>query len=151
MHGMHRSVSDPSLILGGQDSGGTWLSDDDGKTWKKNRDRFLYGFGIQGVLVDPTDPSRFYTAGQTLFQSANDNATLDGIYVSTDKGDTWTLKQVCPNMQHQRVGVNMAFDPNTSGAGPARSMSPSTTRTATARSGARPTAARAGRSARPSR
>ena len=116
-HGMDRSRSDPSLILAGQDTGGTWISDDDGKTWKKNRDRFLYGFGMQGVAIDPTDPSRFYVAGQMLFQSANNTATLDGIYVSTDKGDSWTLKQVCPNMQHQRVGVNTAFDPTTSGSG----------------------------------
>ena len=116
-HGLDRSLSDPSLLVGGQDSGGTWRSDDDGKTWVKNQDKGLMGYGIQGIKIDPEDPNRWYTLGETLFQLSSD-LQYGGIYMTVDKGHSWTLQQSMPgDLAHQRVPVEVAVDPNTTGSG----------------------------------
>ena len=118
-HGMNRSASVPSLIIAGQDTGGFWWSDDDGLTWSKAPDEGLRGFGMQGVLVDPEDPSRWYGVGEALFQTdANDASPYGGIYLSTDKGEHWVQVYSEPLAHHQRAPAEIACDPGTRGAWP---------------------------------
>ena len=73
-----------SLTYGGD---GVYRSKDGGKTWQN--------VGLKGserigrIVVDPSDPKRVWVAANgPLFNEGGER----GLYLSTDGGDTWTLK-----------------------------------------------------------
>jgi len=68
---------DPDRVFADNYSGGAFLSEDGGKTWK-NASSGYSGAQIIGVAVDPFDPARVFAAGRS------------GAWYSTDAGITWS-------------------------------------------------------------
>ena len=75
-------------ILAGAASGGLWMSDDGGVTWRANQD-FLPNLSISAIAFDPVNPSTVYMG------TGEASAGLVGIgaFKSTDGGNTWQFLQ----------------------------------------------------------
>ncbi|HEV2889653.1 MAG TPA: hypothetical protein VGX28_04695 [Frankiaceae bacterium] len=91
-----------SLTYGGD---GVYRSRDAGKTWQN--------VGLTGterigrIVVDPADPQRVWVAANgPLFNEGGER----GLYLSTDGGDTWTLKHPGTNTTTGAVDVALAPD-----------------------------------------
>jgi photosystem II stability/assembly factor-like uncharacterized protein len=80
--------SQPNVFYVGQVNGGVWKSDDFGRTWHSIFDSQPTQ-SIGALAVAPSDPNIIYVAsGEGLHRP--DLAIGDGIYKSTDAGETWT-------------------------------------------------------------
>ena len=80
--------SQPYTFYMGMCNGGVWKTTDAGRTWKPIFDDQPTG-SIGWVAVAPSNPSILYVAtGEGLPRP--DLSTGDGIYKSTDAGNTWT-------------------------------------------------------------
>jgi len=84
----------PNTILAGGVSGGMWKSTDGGSTWKLTTPN-LANLSVTAITQDPNNPDTwYYASGEVLGNSANATAAAyygNGIYKSTDNGDSWTL------------------------------------------------------------
>ncbi|MGH9645058.1 MAG: WD40/YVTN/BNR-like repeat-containing protein, partial [Terriglobales bacterium] len=80
----------PSLFYAGTVGGGVWKSTDEGLEWKNITDGKLPGpsSSIGAVAVAPSDPNTIYI-GTGEADIRNDMIPGDGIYKSTDAGNTW--------------------------------------------------------------
>lgn len=77
------------LMLVGSVSGGIWKSVDGGASWNASND-FLPSLAISSMVIDPDDSNRVFAGtGEGFFNV--DSAQGNGIYVSNDFGDTWSL------------------------------------------------------------
>ncbi|MDX1639053.1 MAG: hypothetical protein R3281_13855, partial [Balneolaceae bacterium] len=87
---------DPDIILAGGVSGGMWKSVDGGRSWDLKTDP-SQNQSVTSLAQDPTDPDTwYYTSGELRGQSAADRGNRsfywgDGVYKSTDNGDSWRL------------------------------------------------------------
>jgi photosystem II stability/assembly factor-like uncharacterized protein len=80
--------SQPSVFYVGVCDGGVWKSEDYGRTWKPIFDDEPSG-SIGSLVVAPSDPNVIYAgSGEGLHRP--DLSVGDGIYKSTDAGQTWT-------------------------------------------------------------
>jgi len=80
---------DPDRLVGGSVSGGIWLSDDRGASWR-TVDDFLEFPAIGCLTRDPFDADTIYAGtGEGYFNG--DAIGGGGIYKSTDNGDSWAL------------------------------------------------------------
>ena len=78
----------PNLFYIGFDNGGMWRSTDYGSTWEPLFDRESTG-SIGAIAVAPSNPSIIYVgSGAGIIRP--DLSTGDGMYKSTDAGETWT-------------------------------------------------------------
>jgi photosystem II stability/assembly factor-like uncharacterized protein len=80
--------SEPNVFYIGQVDGGVWKSDDYGRTWKSifNHEPTQ---SIGAIAVSPSDPNVIYVAsGEGLARP--DLSVGDGIYKSTNAGETWS-------------------------------------------------------------
>jgi photosystem II stability/assembly factor-like uncharacterized protein len=80
--------SKPNLFYVGQVNGGVWKSDDYGRTWTPIFDGQPSG-SIGAIAVAPSDPNIIYVASGEGLQRP-DLSIGDGIYKSTDAGNTWS-------------------------------------------------------------
>ena len=80
--------SQPNVFYMGQVNGGVWKSDDYGRTWTPIFDSQPTG-SIGAIAVAPSDPNIIYVASGEGLQRP-DLSVGDGIYKSTDAGQTWT-------------------------------------------------------------
>ncbi len=78
----------PNLFYMGQVNGGVWKSDDYGRTWNPIFDSQPTG-SIGAIAVAPSDSNILYVASGEGLQRP-DLSVGDGIYKSTDAGQTWT-------------------------------------------------------------
>jgi photosystem II stability/assembly factor-like uncharacterized protein len=81
------SASDPKLYYVGAAGGGVWKSENGGQTWDPVFDKGGVG-AIGAVTVDPTDEKTVWV-GTGEANPRNDVSYGDGVYKSTDGGDTW--------------------------------------------------------------
>ena len=78
----------PNLFYIGFDNGGMWRSTDYGSTWEPLFDNETTG-SIGAIAVAPSDPNIIYVgSGAGIIRP--DLSTGDGMYKSTDAGETWT-------------------------------------------------------------
>src|SRR5437868_12772275 len=77
----------PNVFYIGVNNGGVWKTDDYGRTWKPIFDGQPTG-SIGALAVAPSNPSIIYV-GSGEGSRRPDLSTGDGIYKSTDGGQTW--------------------------------------------------------------
>ena len=80
-------AADPLTIYVGAASGGVWKSIDGGTTFKPVFDEHTQSIGA--VRVDPSNPKTVWV-GTGESWTRNSVSVGDGVYKSTDGGDTWT-------------------------------------------------------------
>src|SRR5947209_5474642 len=77
----------PNVFYIGVNNGGVWKTDDYGRTWKPIFDEQPTG-SIGAIAVAPSAPDTIYVGSGEGLQRP-DLSTGDGIYKSTDGGQTW--------------------------------------------------------------
>jgi len=81
--------SRPHLYFLGATGGGVWRTEDGGLTWKNVSDGFMKTGSVGALAVADSDPNVVY-AGMGESQVRGVTTTHgDGVYKSTDGGDTW--------------------------------------------------------------
>ena len=100
----------PNVFYIGQVNGGVWKSDDYGRTWNPIFDREPTQ-SIGAIAVAASDPNIVYvSSGEGLHRP--DLSVGDGIYKSTDAGQTWThLSGLTDGQQIPALAVDPR-DPN---------------------------------------
>ncbi len=85
-------------------NGGIWRTDDAGRTWRPIFDSQPTG-SIGSLAVAPSDPNVIY-AGSGEGLQRPDLAVGDGIYRSTDGGETWTHLGLRDGQQIPQIAVD---------------------------------------------
>ena len=99
----------PNLFYIGQVNGGVWKSDDYGRTWTPIFDSESSG-SIGAIVVAPSNPSIIYVASGEGLQRP-DLSVGNGIYKSSDAGQTWTHLGLREGQQIPALAVDPR-DPN---------------------------------------
>ena len=86
--GMTGVPSQPSVFYMGVNNGGVWKTNDYGHTWKPIFDGQQTG-SVGDVVVAPSNPNVVYVGSGEGIQRP-DLSVGDGLYKSTDAGNTWT-------------------------------------------------------------
>ncbi len=80
--------SKPGVFYFGSTGGGVWKTDDAGTTWQNTSDGYFRRSSVGAVAVAPSDPNVIYAGmGETTIRGNVSHG--DGIYKSTDAGQTW--------------------------------------------------------------
>lgn len=98
-------VSDPLVFYFGATGGGVWKSADAGVIWRNISDGY-FGTGSVGALaVSASDPNVIYAGmGEPTIRS---NVSYgDGVYKSTDRGETWTHLGLVETRQIARIQIH---------------------------------------------
>ena len=82
----HKST--PHTFYFGAVAGGVWKSDDGGQYWRNISDGYLKTASVGALAVAPSDPNVIY-AGMGEACIRIDVSHGDGVYKSTDGGETW--------------------------------------------------------------
>ncbi len=80
---------DPSTIYIGAAAGGVWKSTDGGTTWVSHFDKES-ALVIGSLAIDPVDPNIVFAGTGELRPAADVTYMSDGMFRSTDGGETWT-------------------------------------------------------------
>ena len=81
--------SEPAVFYFGAVAGGIWKTDDAGTTWVNVSDRYLETSSVGALAVAESEPCVVYAGmGESTIRS--DVSHGDGVYRSTDGGETWT-------------------------------------------------------------
>jgi fibronectin type 3 domain-containing protein len=103
IRGMTRCASDDNRIYFNIDVCGVWRSDDGGKFWRPCRMAGLGNNGTSQAVVSPTNHDVLITYTANNWQPTR--KTLEGLYRSTNGGDTWTRVLAVPNMDGSVFGT----------------------------------------------
>ncbi len=79
----------PGVYFAGAASGGVWKSSDGGATWKPTFDNET-SQAIGALAVAPTNPNIVWAGTGEAWAVRDMDMMGDGIYKSTDAGETWT-------------------------------------------------------------
>jgi fibronectin type 3 domain-containing protein len=97
------AVHPDGTVLMAQDMGATRVSIDFGRTWytPPNSGNLLQGGNA--VAIDPADSNIMYAvlSSNSLVNAFSTLTTVEGIYRSTDKGQSWTLVHNIPDMPRE--------------------------------------------------
>ena len=103
LHIVYDEIDGKTAFIG-TDIGGMMRSTDEGKTWQSCTIGFGAG-GATGIAVDPTNANRVLAVG--VGSAINNN----GLYLSTDGGDTWTDVKLDKIEGGRDYRCQIAFDP----------------------------------------
>lgn len=79
---------DPAVFYFGACAGGVWKTEDAGTYWRCVTDGYFKTSAVGALAVSPSDPAVIYAGtGETTIRI--DVTHGDGVYRSTDGGDTW--------------------------------------------------------------
>src|SRR5579862_3705086 len=99
----------PNVFYAGAVNGGVWKTNDFGRTWAPIFDRQPTG-SIGAIEVAPSDPNVVYVgSGEGLHRP--DLSAGDGMYKSTDAGETWIHLGLRDGQQISQIAVDPS-DPN---------------------------------------
>ena len=79
----------PAVFYFGACAGGVWKTTDAGITWHNVSDGYFKTASVGAIAVAPSDPNVIY-AGMGEATIRIDVSHGDGVYKSTDAGETWT-------------------------------------------------------------
>ena len=99
----------PNVFYIGAVGGGVWKTDDFGRTWKPIFDEQPTG-SIGAIAIAPSNPNIIYVGSGEGLQRP-DLSTGDGMYESTDAGNTWTHLGLRDGQQIPQIAVDPR-DPN---------------------------------------
>ncbi|MBT7502098.1 MAG: glycosyl hydrolase, partial [Gemmatimonadales bacterium] len=92
----------------GATGGGVWKTTDAGTTWQNISDGYFNTTGIGAITVAPSDQNVVYVGtGESPVRGVK-TSHGDGVYKSTDAGETWTHMGLEPTRHISRIIV----DPN---------------------------------------
>ena len=98
-------AKDPLTIFVGAASGGVWRSKDAGVTFEPVFDRQIQSIGA--IRIDPSDPDVIWVGtGESWVR--NSVSVGDGVYKSTDGGDTWQNVGLADSERIARIQVHPA-------------------------------------------
>ena len=96
----------PDRILLGTDTEGIWRSENGGVSWSASN-KGLMAIGTTALAFDPTDEDFVLVLSNS---GTNKETNFNGIYKSTDGGNTWKFKKIVQNLRsHNYKGF--AFGP----------------------------------------
>ncbi|MCA1649990.1 MAG: glycosyl hydrolase, partial [Acidobacteria bacterium] len=99
------SASRPLEYYFGATGGGLWKTTDGGLTWRPVSDGFFKTSSVGAVAVSPSNPDVVY-AGMGETQLRGNIIQGDGVYKSTDAGNTWTHVGLEKTMAIARIRVH---------------------------------------------
>ena len=95
--------ADPPILYVGSASGGLWKSDDGGTTFEPVFDD--HSMSIGAVRVDPSDPDTVWVGtGETWVR--NSVSVGDGVYKTTDAGESWSRMGLETSERIARIQVH---------------------------------------------
>ncbi|NIP58463.1 MAG: glycosyl hydrolase, partial [Gemmatimonadetes bacterium] len=87
---VHGVPSRPETYYMGSTGGGVWKTTDGGETWSNVSDGFFNTGSVGAIAVAPSDPNVVYVGmGEHAVRGVT-TSHGDGVYRSTDAGETWT-------------------------------------------------------------
>lgn len=99
-------VQDPLTYYMGATGGGVWKTDDAGKTWRNISDGFFKTGSVGAIAVSESDPNVIYVGmGEAPVRGVM-TSHGDGVYKSTDAGQTWEHMGLDRTRQISKVAVH---------------------------------------------
>jgi photosystem II stability/assembly factor-like uncharacterized protein len=103
---------DENIIYTAGVAGGVWKSDDAGENWSV-LDDMLPNLAVTTLVMDPNDPDTLYAGtGEGFFNG--DAVQGDGVFVTTDAGETWEPVSFTAGNVNFNFVNKLAFSPNDS-------------------------------------
>lgn len=95
------------LFYFGATGGGVWRTDDAGQSWRNISDKYFRTGSVGAIAVAPSDPNVVYVGmGEAPIRGNVSHG--DGVYRSTDRGETWKRVGLENTRQISRVRVHPA-------------------------------------------
>jgi photosystem II stability/assembly factor-like uncharacterized protein len=97
--------TDQATFYFGSTGGGVWKTTDAGQSWNNISDGYFKRASVGGIAVSQSDPNVIYVAmGEATIRSNVSHG--DGVYKSTDGGQTWTNVGLTETRNIGRVRVD---------------------------------------------
>jgi photosystem II stability/assembly factor-like uncharacterized protein len=113
IYGIAYAKSNPQIVYLVSNTSQSWKSEDGGNLWQMKHNGFLPNGGIN-ISVDPLNKNIVYIAGSICRPMSHYSSPIDGIYRTTDGGETWELVKQTPLFGETLEGEHFAFDPRNS-------------------------------------
>jgi len=95
----------PSVYYQGATGGGVWKTEDAGHSWRNVSDGYFKTGSVGAIAVAPSDPNVVYVGmGEACIRSNFSHG--DGVYRSTDAGDTWVHLGLADTRQIGKIRVH---------------------------------------------
>lgn len=90
IRGLAVHPSNPNIVYIGPASGGLWKTTNGGDTWREVSNTTFSAVTFGAVALDPNSPNTIYAGtGEARYGFNSTTFNGDGLYKSTDGGDTW--------------------------------------------------------------